>query len=196
MDARGGRRACSSARLAAIGVVVAGFSNGVNVANLGPAAHAVAAHFSVRFGAVGIATTALLLGHTGIQLIAGPVIDRVGPRALCRCALVVSSAANLAITFAATFGVLLALRALAGLGTGVVFIASLHSARVLGGRRLISLFGGSVTLGAAAILAVGPALVSHGWWTPFALTAGVSLVALVMIPDVNRHRPKARESCS
>ena len=171
-------------RLGAAGVVIAGFSNGVNVANLGPAAHAVAAHFSVRFGAVGIATTALLVTHTGIQLIAGPVIDRIGPRALCRWALVVVGAANVAMTVAPSFGVFLVLRGLAGVGTGIVFIASLHGARALGGRQLISLFGGSVTLGAAAVLAIGPVMVSRGWWTPFALTAGVSVIALALTPDV------------
>jgi nitrate/nitrite transporter NarK len=174
----------ASARVAAVGVVVAGFSNGVNVANLGPAAHAVADHFSVRYGAIGIATTALLLTHTGIQILAGPVIDRIGPRVLGRGALVTSGIANVGMTLVPTFAALLALRALAGLGTGVVFIASLHSARALGGRRLISLFGGSVTLGAAAVLAIGPLIVAHGWWTPFALTAGVSLVALALMPDV------------
>jgi MFS family permease len=172
------------ARLAAAGVVIAGFSNGVNVANLGPAAHPVAAHFAVRFGAVGIATTALLVTHTAIQLLAGPVIDRIGPRTLCRCALAVVVTANVAMTFASSFDVFLALRGLAGVGTGTVFIAALHGARALGGRQLISLFGGSVTLGAAAVLAIGPVLVPHGWWTPFALTAGVSVIALALTPDV------------
>ena len=164
--------------------MIAGFSNGVNVANLGPAAHAVAVHFSVRFGAVGIATTALLVTHTAIQLLAGPVIDRVGPRALCRWALALVGAANIGMTVAPSFGVLLALRGVAGVGTGIVFIASLHGARALGGRELISLFGGSVTLGAAVVLAIGPVLVRHGWWTLFALTAAVSLIALALTPDV------------
>ena len=171
------------------GGLVTGFAVGANVANIGAVASDMGAEYGVSLTVVGLFTTALFVTHTAVMIPGGLAIDRFGARRLGVLALLVILVGNCAAMIASEPLLVIALRALIGLGTGVGFIAASEYVRTAGGSAFAQgLFGGLATAGGALSLAAVPQLESWiGWRAPFVLAAGLAAVALAsLIPAPRR----------
>jgi nitrate/nitrite transporter NarK len=113
----------------------------------------------------------------------GQAIDRFGARRLGILALLVILAGNAAAMIASDPVLVVAMRALTGLGTGVGFIAASDYVRSAGGSAFAQgLFGGLATAGGALSLAAVPQLERWiGWRAPFVLMVGLAAGALAVL---------------
>jgi MFS family permease len=172
----------SDSRAIAAGLA-AGFATGANVANIGAVATDIGAEYGVSLTVVGLFTTALFVTHTAVMIPGGQAIDRFGARRLCVLALLVVLAGNGLAMIASEPVLVIAMRALIGVGTGVGFIAASEYVRTAGGSVFAQgLFGGLATAGGALSLAAVPQLENWiGWRAPFALVAGLAAVALAAL---------------
>ena len=96
---------------------------GYNIGNVGPAADVLAQAYDVRLGAVGLLATALFVTHLVMQIPGGRLVDRYGARLLGICALAIIAVGNLLALIVESFGLGVAGRLVAGIGTGIGFVA-------------------------------------------------------------------------
>jgi len=165
---------------AAAGGFALAVTPGWNVANTGAVADELAGAYGVSLAVVGLFTTALFVTHAALQIPAGRLCDRFGARRVGLAGLVVVAVASggaLAWREAA-FGI--ALRALAGVGTALSFVAGSDYVRSTVGSAVAQGFYGGVSMagGGAAL-----ALVPHWetWRAPFASAVVVAGIAVLLV---------------
>jgi nitrate/nitrite transporter NarK len=141
------------------------------------------AAYGVALTVVGLFTTALFVTHTAVMIPGGQAIDRFGAGPLAISALLVVLVGNGAAMIASEPALVLPMRALIGIGTGVGFIAASDYVRRAGGGAFAQgLFGGLATAGGALSLAAVPQLERWiGWRAPFALMVALALAALIVL---------------
>ena len=166
------RAACGGFALAA--------SSGWNLANFGAVASRTASAYGVGLAVVGLFTTALVLTHAAMQLPAGRLCDRYGPRVVGAAGLVVIVAASLAGLPAHAVWLAIAARLAAGIGLGAAFVGGADYMRATIGTPLAQGLYGAVSMASAgAALALVP--LWPGWRAPFATAALVALIGLVVV---------------
>jgi MFS transporter, NNP family, nitrate/nitrite transporter len=170
-------------RRAIVAGIVVGFAVGSNVANTGAIATSLATAYDISLPVVGLLTTALFITHTASQVPGGQAIDRLGARRLAFVALAVIVASSGVATIAAEPALALVARAIAGVGTGIGFIAGSDYVRAAGGGPLAQgLFGGFGVAGGGFSLAVVPQL-EHGvgWRAAFVIPVALGLLAFAVL---------------
>jgi MFS family permease len=185
-------------RRAITGGLALGAASGVNILNVGAVPDPLAAAYGVSLATVGLFTTALLIGHTASQIPGGQAIDRFGARRMGLLLLGVAAVGNALITAAPEPALVLSLRVVIGLSTGIGFIAGIDYIRAAGGSALAQgVFGGVAMGGGALSLAVVPQLEpAIGWRAPFVFGIGVSAVAALVLLLGPRDAPAARRVAS
>jgi MFS family permease len=179
-------------RAAAGGFALAA-SAGWNVANVGAVATKLSHAYAVSLGVVGLFTTGLFVTHAALQIPAGRLSDRLGPRVVGLAGLVVTGAASAAAIAWREPGYAIAMRVLAGVGTGLSFVAGSDYIRATVGSPLAQGFygAGSMATGGLAL-----AIVPHwgSWQAPFAtavIVAAAGLVLLAAAPADAERPPRA-----
>jgi MFS family permease len=185
-------------RRAILGGCALGLTTGWNVSNTGAVAQQLAHRYGVGLATVGLFTTALFLTHLIMQIPGGRTSDRFGARRTGLIGLALIAVFSAAAMAAPVTGLAIVMRALAGVGTGLGFIAGSAYVRAIGGSPAVQgLFGGVGLAGGGLALAIVPQVESWiGWRAPFASAVIVALigVALLGIAPADEIRPRpARE---
>ena len=96
-----------------------------------------------------------------------------------------SVAGNVLFAAGDSVAVLAAGRVLAGLAFGLAAVFIPTYARVMGGLKMVGLFGAGLTLGVAAALLLGSILEGAGvdWRVAFVITAALAAIALPILPN-------------
>ncbi|MCC6223827.1 MAG: MFS transporter [Thermoleophilia bacterium] len=174
-------------RPATAGGCTIGFSIGWNIGSVGAIADTIDDDYGVSLATAGLFTTALFASHTLLQIPAGRSVDKLGARRVGLVALALLAAANGLALLAPEPALVLALRALAGAGTALGFVAGSDYVRTHGGSPLAQGVYGGVALGAGGVaLALVPQL-EHlvAWRAPFwsgLALAGAGAIALAAGP--------------
>ncbi len=176
---------------AAAGGLAPALSAGWNVANTGAVAVGLSHAYGVSLGVIGLFTTALFITHAALQVPAGRLCDRFGARRIGTAGLLVTAAASAAALGWREAGFAIAMRAVAGVGTGLSFVAGSDYFRAMAGSALAQgVYGGGSMAAGGIALAVIPQWGS--WQAPFvtaAIVAGVGALALALAPDEGPRPP-------
>jgi MFS family permease len=189
------RKAAATVAGLALGTAV-----GFNIANVGPAAEVVSHAYGVHLGTVGFLTTALFVTHLVMQIPGGKLVDRRGARNLGMAALGVIALGNIVALLAGSFALGLIGRLIAGIGTGVGFIAGSDYIRAtVGSATAQGLYGAAGVGGGGLAIAVVPlATPLLDWRAPYLtalICAGAVLVCLPLAPgDRRRVEPAGRSA--
>ncbi len=156
-----------------------------NIANVGPVATVLTRHYDTSLAVIGLMTTVLFFSELVVMIPGGRAIDRYGAKRAGLLAIAVSLLANLLLMLTSATAGALALRAFAGLGVGLGFLAGAIYAQSGAGRALAVAGGiyGGVSLGGGGLaLAIVPHLVSPlGWRAPYASGAAVAALAIPLV---------------
>ncbi len=153
--------------------------------DIGPALPGIGAAFSVGPDAWGLLVAAFLIGAGLLQVPAGLLARRYGPRTVALAGAALLSAGALASTLAPSFAVLFATRLLAGAGAGLFFSPAIGLVGALypeGERGVpVGVFSSAFSAGAAAgVFGSAVAIPYVGWRAALAL-GGVGLAALTVL---------------
>ena len=164
-----------------------------------PSFHAIAAQFGLSKWALQQTLTVYMLPLSLMSLVQGPLSDAIGRRRVILVGLVVYTGASIGCTFAPTFGMLLAFRALQGTSAGVGMIVGRAVIRDLydgpQAQKLLSL----VTMIFAFAPAVAPVIggwihVTLGWRAVFGFMAlfgaALAIASYFKLPET--HPPERR----
>ena len=167
--------------------------------DVGPALVPIGAAFGVGPADWGLLVASFLVGAGLLQVPAGLLARRVGPRAVSLWGVGLLAVASVASAFSPTFVVLLALRLAAGFGAALFFspaiglVASLYPA----GRRglPVGVFTTAFSLGAAlGVFGTSLLLPAIGWRSALlfggALLGVLTLLAIPLIPRAAGARPR------
>jgi MFS family permease len=183
-----------------IGVfVLAAAITGWNCGNVGPVVGSLTGEFGFTLGEVGLLSGAFFFAGSAVGSLAGAAVARrirvlSGIWACC----LFSIAGNLIFAAGDSLAVLAVGRVFAGLAFGLAAVFVPAYARVMGGVRMLGLFGAGLTLGVAAALLLGSILEGEGvdWRVAFLITAALAAVALPLLPNeavpVKRAAPEGR----
>jgi MFS family permease len=176
-------------RATAAGLAI-GLAVGYNIANVGPAAEVVSKAYGVRLGLVGLLTTALFVTHLVMQIPGGRLVDRHGARALAGLALGIIAVGNVVALIEPTFTLGVVARLVAGVGTGIGFVAGSDYVRATVGSTTAQGFYGAAGVGGGGIaLAVVPLTTSvFDWRAPYVTALIAAAAVLVWLPFVPRDR--------
>lgn len=154
---------------------------GLITATLGPLLSELAENASVPLASMGAVYTALFLGALTMQVVAGPISDRIGQRRVLTGGLILITIGVVGIGFSHSFPLTMFFTFMAGLGHGAVdlggnvLIATVFHKRSVSALNLLNVFFGLGGFG-------GPALVSvmmRQWHTGLpVLWLGAPLLAL------------------
>jgi MFS family permease len=175
--------------------VALGTAAGYNIANIGPAADVLASHYDVRLGAIGFLTTALFVTHLVMQIPGGRLVDQRGARALGMVALAIIVLGNLLALFVQSFGGGFVGRLVAGLGTGIGFVAGSEYVRAtVGTAGAQGLYGAAGVGGGGLALAVVPlAVPSLDWRAPYVTALVCAGGVLLCLPFAPRDRRRGEQ---
>ena len=181
------RSATGAALIAATVLASAIASYNASVINV--AVPAIGAHFTASVAAIQWTLTSYLLAVAALLLVAGALADRFGWRRILVIGLCVMFAASILCAVATSMGVLIAGRALQGVGAALVTPTSLAllngTLRKSDRARGIGLWAGIETLALAFGPYVGGWLVVHGSWRwIFLLNLPLIVLALVVVRRV------------
>jgi len=160
--------------------------NGMALATIGPALPNLAAKAGCSLAALGGAFTTLFLGALLVQLVAGPLHDRLGQQPFLRAGLLSLALGALALTISRALPLTLTGTALIGMGFGLtnlstsVLIAEVITTRRAAALNLLNVFFG---IGAVSGTALAGATLRL-WGTalpPLALAASLLLVPLPLV---------------
>jgi MFS family permease len=176
-------------RASAAGVAL-GAAAGYNIANLGPAADVLAAHYDVRLGAIGFLTTALFVTHLAMQIPGGKLVDEHGARMLGMVALGVVVLGNLFLLAVPAFAGAVAGRLVTGLGTGIAFVAGSEYVRAtVGTAGSQGIYGAAGVGGGGLALAIVPLAVPPlEWRAPYVTALVFAALVLLALPFAPRDR--------
>jgi len=164
----------------ALGGIALAFTPGFNVSNVGAVASASSHAYDVRLWVIGLFTTALFVTHAALQVPAGRLSDRFGPRLVGGAGLVIVAVMSAcALTWReAWFAILL--RLLAGVGTACAFVAGSEYMRATYGTAVAQgAFGAASMVGGGLALALVP--LWGTWQAPFALAAVVAAAGAILV---------------
>lgn len=159
---------------------------GWNCGNVGPVVGPLTKDFDLTLGEVGLLSGTFFFAGSAIGSLAGAALARrirvlSGIWACC----VLSVIGNLIFAVGDSFAVLAAGRVIAGVAFGLAAVFVPAYARVMGGVKLVGLFGAGLTLGVAASLLLGSVLQGAGvdWRVAFVITAALALISLPLLPN-------------
>ncbi len=181
-------------RRAVLGGCALGLASGWNIANTGAVAGQLADSYGIALATVGLFTTALFVTHLLMQIPGGWASDRFGPRRMGLLGLAVIGVGNGIALAESLPALVIATRALMGIGTGLAFVAGSDYVRAAGGSPFAQgLYGGvGIGGGGLALVAVPEAESVVSWRAPFVTAlavAGIALLALLASPrDTSQHR--------
>jgi MFS family permease len=143
--------------------------------------------YDVRLGAIGFLTTALFVTHLVMQIPGGRIVDRRGARNLGMVALAVISLGNVVALLVPSFALGVVGRLIAGVGTGIGFVAGSDYVRArVGSTTAQGLYGAAGVGGGGLALAIVPLTTpSLDWRAPYLtalIGAGVVLACLPFAP--------------
>jgi predicted MFS family arabinose efflux permease len=177
-----------------IGVFVLALAiTGWNCGNVGPVVDPLTQEFDLTLGEVGLLAGTFFFAGSAIGSLAGAALARKvrvlsGIWACC----VLSVIGNVIFAAGDSFAVLAAGRVFAGVAFGLAAVFIPSYARVMGGVKMVGLFGAGLTLGVAASLLLGSVLEGAGvdWRVAFVITAVLALISLPLLPNepVEVHR--------
>lgn len=166
--------------------VIALAITGWNCGNVGPVVGPLTKDFDLTLGEVGLLSGTFFFAGSAIGSLAGAALARKirvlsGIWACC----VLSAIGNLIFAVGDSFAVLAAGRVFAGVAFGLAAVFVPAYARVMGGVKLVGLFGAGLTLGVAASLLLGSVLQGAGvdWRVAFVITAVLALISLPLLPN-------------
>lgn len=170
-----------------IGVFVIALAiTGWNCGNVGPVVGPLTQDFDITLGEVGLLSGTFFFAGSAIGSLVGAALARKirvlsGIWACC----VLSVIGNLIFAVGDSFAVLAAGRVFAGVAFGLAAVFVPAYARVMGGVKMVGLFGAGLTLGVAASLFLGSVLEGAGvdWRVAFAITAALALISLPLLPN-------------
>jgi predicted MFS family arabinose efflux permease len=170
-----------------IGVFVIALAiTGWNCGNVGPVVGPLTKDFDITLGEVGLLSGTFFFAGSAIGSLAGAALARKirvlsGIWACC----VLSAIGNLIFAVGDSFAVLAAGRVFAGVAFGLAAVFVPAYARVMGGVKMLGLFGAGLTLGVAASLFLGSLLEGAGvdWRVAFMITAAMALISLPLLPN-------------
>jgi NNP family nitrate/nitrite transporter-like MFS transporter len=167
-----------------------GLAVGYNIANVGPAAQTISEAYGVRLALVGLLTTALFVTHLVMQIPGGTLVDRRGARTLAGVALGVIAVGNIVALVAASFALGIVARLVAGLGTGIGFVAGSDYVRAtVGSTTAQGVYGASAVGGGGTALVVVPLTTSvFDWRAPYATALVAACLVLAALPFAPRDR--------
>ncbi len=146
----------------------------------------MASEFEVGTSAVSWIALSYMLVMVGLLLPSGPIIDRVGYRRALTCGLALFAGASLASAFSSTLWMLVAMRALQGIGAAAMFgigpaiIKTAFPREVQS--RAFAIFSTGPTAGLCAGPAIGGQLTQHfGWHAIFLFSLAAALVAMALL---------------
>jgi MFS family permease len=147
--------------------------------------------YDVRLGTVGLLATALFVTHLVMQIPGGRLVDRHGARLLGMYALGIIAVGNLVALLVESFGLGVAGRLVAGIGTGIGFVAGSDYVRGTVGTASAQGFYGAAGVGGGglAIAVVPLAIPALDWRAPYVTALVFALVVLVCLPFTPRDRP-------
>jgi DHA1 family inner membrane transport protein len=167
---------------------------GWNCGNVGPVVQPLSDEFNLSLSEVGLlAGTFFFAGSAVASLIGAELARRVrvlwGIWACC----LLSAVGNVLIAIGPSFAALAAGRVIAGLSFGVAALFVPAYARVMGGVKMLGIFGAGLTLGVAASLFLGSVMEGAGvdWQVAFVITAALALIALPLLPNEPVKVPRA-----
>jgi len=159
---------------------------------VGPAAEVVSRAYGVRLGTVGFLTTALFVTHLAMQIPGGKLVDRRGARNLGMAALAAILLGNIFALLIDSFTLGLVGRLIAGIGTGVGFIAGSDYIRAtVGSASAQGLYGAAAVGGGGLAIAVVPLTTSLlDWRAPYVTALICASAVLVCLPFAPRDRAR------
>jgi DHA1 family inner membrane transport protein len=170
-----------------IGVFVLALAiTGWNCGNVGPVVGPLTHDFDITLGEVGLLSGTFFFAGSAVGSLAGAALARKirvisGIWACC----VLSVIGNVIFAVGDSFAVLAAGRVFAGVAFGLAAVFIPTYARVMGGVKMVGLFGAGLTLGVAASLFLGSIMEGAGvdWRVAFAITALLALISLPLLPN-------------
>jgi len=159
--------------------------------DVGPALPALGQELAIGPAEWGVLLAAFLAGAGLLQVPAGLLASRYGPRPIALLGVTVLGGAGLAAAAAPSFALLVALRAVAGAGAGLFFAPAIGLVAALRppGRRGIAVgtFSSAFSLGAAiGVFATAVLVPAVGWRTALAtgglLLLGATAIAVPWVP--------------
>ncbi len=178
---------------AAAGGLSPAFSAGWNIANTGALAVGLSHAYGVSLAVIGLFTTALFITHAALQVPAGRLCDRFGARRVGTVGLTITALASLAALAWREAAFAIAMRAIAGVGTGLSFVSGSDYFRTTSGSALAQgVYGAGSMAGGGLALALIPTWGS--WFAPFAsaaIVAGAGAVLLALAPAEGPRPPLA-----
>lgn len=164
---------------------------GWNVANTGAVADELGRAYGVSLAVVGLLTTALFVTHAALQIPAGKLCDRFGARRVGAVGLVVVALASAGALAWREAAFAIALRAVAGVGTALAFVAGSDYVRSTAGSAIAQGFYGAVSMaGGGVALAVVPHW--ETWRAPFASAVVAAGVGVLLVLAAPREGPRVR----
>jgi MFS family permease len=168
----------------ALGGIALAFTPGFNVSNVGAVASHAAHAYDVRLWVIGLFTTALFATHAAMQVPAGRLSDRFGPRLVGGSGLVLVAAMSACALSWRDAWFAIFLRLVAGVGTACAFVAGSEYMRATAGTAVAQgVFGAASMVGGGLALALVP--LWGTWQAPFAcaaIVAGVGVLFVVAAP--------------
>jgi MFS family permease len=157
---------------------------------VGPAAEVVSHAYGVRLGAIGFLTTALFVTHLAMQIPGGRLVDQRGARNLATLALAVIVLGNILALLVGSFAIGLVGRLIAGVGTGVGFVAGSDYIRAtVGSASAQGLYGAAGVGGGGRAIAVVPLTTTLlDWRAPYVTALICACAVLVFLPLAPRDR--------
>jgi MFS family permease len=183
-----------SLRAAAAGAALAAVA-GWNITNVGAVADELADAYGVSLAVIGLFTTALFATHAAMQIPAGRLCDRFGARLVGGSGLVVIAVASAAAMAWREAAFAIAMRAVTGIGTGLVFVSGSDYVRATVGSAVAQGFYGAGSM-AAGGLALALVPLSSSWRAPFWSALVVAVVALVLVALAPRAAPASRRAAA
>jgi MFS family permease len=174
---------------AAAGGLAPAVSAGWNLANTGAVASGLASAYGVSLAVVGLFTTGLLVTHGVMQVPAGRLCDRFGARLIGVAGLATTALGSALALLWREAGFAIGMRALAGIGVGLGFVAGSDYMRRTAGSALAQGIFGGASMGAGGIaIAVVPQWAS--WRAPFISALVVAGLGILLLAAAPREGPR------
>jgi predicted MFS family arabinose efflux permease len=178
-----------------IGVFVVALAiTGWNSGNVGPVVSSLVSDFDLKLGEVGLLSGTFFFGGAAAgSLLGAELAKRIPVLSGIWASCVLSVIGNLIFAAGDSFAVLAAGRVFAGVAFGIAAVFVPAYARVVGGVKMLGLFGAGLTLGVAGALFLGSILQGAGvdWRVAFVITAALAVVALPLLPNEPVEVPRA-----
>ena len=170
--------------------IVFALLNGINLSiiimNIPPVLSELMDLYGVTYTQISVLMSALLWMHAAMQLPAGMIVDRLGIRRTQFLSLVCLAVGNVIPTISPDLAWGISGRMIAGLGTGLGWLATLKMLAIWapGGRAgaFQAFFAGIFSLGSILAYLLLPVIIRAGWRWVFLIPAFFCLLLLALVP--------------